>query len=81
MRRLTRCTTPRRDSATPGFTKRTGVSVGTQFGTYTVDVVVPIALLLPASKGLSGFVPPIDGEHFQCYKLANVKGLHRRVSM
>ena len=59
---------------TSGFTKRTGVSVGTQFGTYTVDVTLPIALLLPASKGLSGFVPPIDGEHFQCYKLANVKG-------
>jgi hypothetical protein len=61
-------------SRSSGFTKRTGITVGTQFGTYTVDVVAPIALLLPASKGLNGFLPPLDGEHFQCYRLSNVKG-------
>ena len=37
--------------------------------------MAPIALLLPASKGVErASCPPLDGEHFQCYKLANVKG-------
>jgi hypothetical protein len=61
-------------SRTAGFVKRTGVVADTQFGMYTMDVVAPSALLLPASKGLSGFLPPLDGEHFQCYRLTNVKG-------
>ena len=61
-------------SKLPAFTKVTGVKAGTQFGTYTMDLVAPQALLLPASKGLDGFLPELQGEHFQCYKLNNVKG-------
>ena len=61
-------------SDTSGFTRVNGVSADTQFGTYTMSVVAPISLLLPASKGLSGFVPPIEGEHFQCYRLNNASG-------
>lgn len=56
------------------FTKVSGVMAGTQFGTYTFDVIAPMALLLPASKGLDSFQPPLTGEHFQCYKLGGLKG-------
>jgi hypothetical protein len=59
---------------TAGFTKVSGVSAITQFGMYTMDVVQPSAILLPASKGLQACVAPLQGEHFQCYKLRNVKG-------
>ena len=57
-----------------GFTPVKGVTIRNQFGTYTGDVAFPLALLVPASKGLTGFLPSLDGEHFACYRLRNVHG-------
>jgi hypothetical protein len=59
------------------FSKPKGLMVQTQFGSYTMDIVAPALLLVPTSKSLVSFPPPLGSTgvpHFQCYRLTNVKG-------
>ena len=58
----------------PEFDKVENVLVENQFGDFVVDLKKPDRLLVPASKSLSGPLPPPDNnthdvDHFLCYQI------------
>jgi hypothetical protein len=61
----------------PAFTRRNGVTVADQFGTFVFDVVKPTLLLVPSAKSHDATPPAPSApavDHFKCYKLARARG-------
>jgi hypothetical protein len=58
------------------FTQPNGVTITTQFGTYTADVRTAALLLAPTSKSLTSKPPPLvtSQPHRLCNKLVHVVG-------
>jgi len=66
-------------SSSGTFNKPDGVTVATQFGTYTVNVGNPKRLLVPTAKDKNGPppvnpLPPGTIRHFLCHDVNSVKG-------
>ena len=65
-------------NTTGTITHPKGLNITTQFGTLKGDLGTPVFLFTPTSKSLTPPPPPPLApdalRHFQCYRLANVKG-------
>jgi hypothetical protein len=60
----------------PQFLVVPGLDVVNQFGTFIVDVVKPVYLLVPSAKGVGAPPPPLVNpqiDHFKCYKIKKAK--------
>src|SRR5262249_10228576 len=58
------------------FARPKGITITTQFGTYTADVQKVSMLLAPTAKSLTSLPPPLvtDEPHRLCNKLVHVSG-------
>ena len=60
----------------PKFVVVPGLDVVNQFGTFVVDVVKPVYMLVPSAKGVGAPPPPLVNpqiDHFKCYKIKKAK--------
>src|SRR6185295_13733556 len=62
------------------FQRERNVTVQDQFGSLVVDLIRPVALLVPTAKDLVSTPPPLASsavDHFKCYR---ARGARRRIS-
>ncbi len=67
----------KRDKGEPAHVPVTGITVTNQFGSLSVDTVVPKLLLVPSAKDLDEPVPPLEApgtDHFKCYAIQITEG-------